>query len=69
MRAPLGRVGSYAPTVLNALQCWGWATFELIIIASAAAALSDELFGYGAEVGLDDRVRRGRRDARVPRAR
>jgi NCS1 family nucleobase:cation symporter-1 len=49
MRAPLGRVGSYAPTVLNALQCWGWATFELIIIASAAAALSDELLGYGAK--------------------
>ncbi len=48
MRAPLGRAGSYAPTVLNALQCWGWATFELIIIASAAAALSDELFGFGA---------------------
>ena len=49
MRAPLGRVGSYAPTVLNALQCWGWATFELIIIAAAAAALSDELVGVGAQ--------------------
>jgi nucleobase:cation symporter-1, NCS1 family len=49
MRAPLGRVGSYAPTVLNALQCWGWATFELIIIAAAAAALSDELVGVGAK--------------------
>ena len=49
MRAPLGRVGSYAPTVLNALQCWGWATFELIIIAAAAAALSDELVGLGAQ--------------------
>jgi nucleobase:cation symporter-1, NCS1 family len=49
MRAPLGRLGSYAPTVLNALQCWGWATFELIIIAAAAAALSDELVGVGAQ--------------------
>ena len=49
MRAPLGRVGSYAPTVLNTLQCWGWATFELIIIAAAAAALSDELIGVGAQ--------------------
>jgi nucleobase:cation symporter-1, NCS1 family len=49
MRAPLGRLGSYAATVLNALQCWGWATFELIIIAAAAAALSDELFGVGAK--------------------
>ncbi len=49
MRAPLGRVGSYAPTVLNTLQCWGWATFELIIIAAAAAALSEELIGVGAQ--------------------
>jgi putative hydroxymethylpyrimidine transporter CytX len=49
MRAPLGRVGSFAPTVLNALQCWGWATFELIIIGAAASALSDELFGVGAK--------------------
>jgi putative hydroxymethylpyrimidine transporter CytX len=48
LRAPLGRVGSYAPTVLNALQCWGWATFELIIIAAAAGALSDRLFGFTA---------------------
>ena len=45
MRAPLGRRGSYVPTALNALQCLGWATFELIIIAAAAAALSDELLG------------------------
>jgi nucleobase:cation symporter-1, NCS1 family len=48
MRAPLGRVGSYGPTALNVLQCLGWATFELIIIATAAAALSDELFGFEA---------------------
>jgi putative hydroxymethylpyrimidine transporter CytX len=49
MRAPLGRVGSYAPTVLNALQCWGWATFELVIIAAAAAALSEKMLGFGAQ--------------------
>jgi len=49
MRAPLGRVGSYAPTTLNVLQCLGWATFEIIIIAAAAGALSDELFGFTAE--------------------
>jgi NCS1 family nucleobase:cation symporter-1 len=49
MRAPLGRVGSYVPTVLNVVQCLGWATFELIIIAAAAAALSDELFGFEAQ--------------------
>ena len=46
MRAPLGRQGSWLPTVLNAAQCVGWAIFELLIIATAAAALSDELFGF-----------------------
>jgi putative hydroxymethylpyrimidine transporter CytX len=46
LRAPLGRRGSYIPTALNALQCLGWATFELIIIASAASALSGEVFGF-----------------------
>jgi nucleobase:cation symporter-1, NCS1 family len=49
LRAPLGRLGSYAPTALNVVQCLGWATFELIIIAAAAAALSDELFGFTAQ--------------------
>jgi nucleobase:cation symporter-1, NCS1 family len=48
LRAPLGRRGSYIPTALNALQCLGWATFELIIIAAAASALSDEVFGVEA---------------------
>jgi putative hydroxymethylpyrimidine transporter CytX len=49
LRAPLGRKGSYIPTALNALQCLGWATFELIIIAAAASALSDEVFGIEAK--------------------
>jgi putative hydroxymethylpyrimidine transporter CytX len=49
LRAPLGRRGSYIPTALNALQCFGWATFELIIIAAAASALSDEAFGVKAK--------------------
>ena len=49
LRAPLGRRGSYIPTAINALQCLGWATFELIIIAAAASALSDELFGFQAK--------------------
>ena len=49
MRAPLGRRGSYGPTVLNAAQCVGWAIFELLIIATAVAALSDELFGFRAQ--------------------
>jgi NCS1 family nucleobase:cation symporter-1 len=46
LRAPLGRRGSYAPTVLNIAQNVGWSTFELIIIAAAAAALSEHLFGW-----------------------
>lgn len=46
LRAPLGRLGSYGPTALNVAQCLGWAVFELIIIAAAAGALSQELFGF-----------------------
>jgi putative hydroxymethylpyrimidine transporter CytX len=49
LRSPLGRRGSYLPTVLNVGQCLGWATFELIIIASAASALSDDVFGFRAK--------------------
>ena len=49
MRAPLGRRGSWAPTALNAAQCVGWAIFELLIIATAVAALSDELLGFRAQ--------------------
>ncbi len=49
MRVPLGRRGSYLPTGLNVLQGIGWAIFELLIIATAAAALSDELFGFRAQ--------------------
>src|SRR6184192_173042 len=44
-RAPLGRRGSYAATVLNIAQCLGWAIFELIVIATAAGLLCDRLFG------------------------
>src|SRR5438132_7197767 len=46
LRAPLGKRGSFAPTVLNVAQNVGWSTFELIIIATAAAALSRHLFGW-----------------------
>jgi nucleobase:cation symporter-1, NCS1 family len=49
MRAPLGQRGSYGPTALNVAQSVGWSIFELIIIAAAAAALSDELFGFEAK--------------------
>ena len=47
-RAPLGQRGSYLATGLNVLQCLGWATFELIIIATAAAALSKRAFHFEA---------------------
>jgi len=48
LRAPLGRRGSYAPTLLNVAQNLGWSTFELIIISTAAAALSERVFGFEA---------------------
>jgi putative hydroxymethylpyrimidine transporter CytX len=48
LRAPLGRRGSWLPTAINVAQCIGWSIFELLIIATAAAALSDELFGFEA---------------------
>jgi NCS1 family nucleobase:cation symporter-1 len=49
MRAPLGRRGSYLPTGVNVLQGLGWSVFELLIIATAAAALSHEVFGFRAQ--------------------
>ena len=45
MRAPLGTRGSFLPTAINVVQCLGWTVFELLVIATAAAALSDELLG------------------------
>src|SRR3954454_1833534 len=48
LRAPLGRRGSFAPTGLNVAQNLGWSTFELIIISTAAAALSERVFGFSA---------------------
>jgi putative hydroxymethylpyrimidine transporter CytX len=44
-RPSLGQGGSYAATVLNVLQNVGWGAFELIVIGSAAAAISRRLFG------------------------
>ena len=49
LRAPLGRRGSYLATVLNVVQNVGWTVFELIVIATAAAALSQRVFGFGAK--------------------
>jgi nucleobase:cation symporter-1, NCS1 family len=47
MRAPLGRRGSYLPTGLNVLQCLGWSVFELIVIATGASALSQQVLDFG----------------------
>jgi NCS1 family nucleobase:cation symporter-1 len=49
MRAPLGRRGSSLPTAINVLQTLGWTVFELLVIATAAAALSDRLLGFRAQ--------------------
>ncbi len=48
LRAPLGRRGSYFPTLLNVAQNLGWSIFELVVISTAAAALSDRVFGFRA---------------------
>ncbi|HEY4347684.1 MAG TPA: cytosine permease [Gaiellaceae bacterium] len=50
LRAPLGRRGSYLPTGLNIVQCLGWSVFELIVIATGASALSQQVFGFGGAV-------------------
>jgi nucleobase:cation symporter-1, NCS1 family len=47
LRAPLGRRGSYLPTGLNIAQCLGWSVFELIVIATGASALSEQVLGFG----------------------
>ena len=47
-RAPLGQRGSYLATGLNVLQCLGWSVFEVTVIAVAAAALSERVFGFHA---------------------
>src|SRR5215216_738368 len=46
-RAPLGLRGSLLPTVCNVVQNLGWATFELFVIATAATAVSERVFGVG----------------------
>jgi putative hydroxymethylpyrimidine transporter CytX len=47
-RPSLGRMGSYLPTVLNVAQNIGWGAFELLIIGTAAAAISQRALGVGA---------------------
>jgi NCS1 family nucleobase:cation symporter-1 len=47
-RPSLGRQGSYLPTALNVAQNIGWGAFELLIIGTAAAAISERTLGFGA---------------------
>ena len=49
LRAPLGRCCSYLPTGLNVRQCLGRSVFQLIIIATGASALSEQLGGLASE--------------------
>ena len=41
LRGLLGGRMSYLPTVFNLVQCVGWATFEIVIIAEAASRVLD----------------------------
>ena len=50
-RAVLGVRGSLLPTAFNVVQNLGWATFELWIIAGAAAQVSRRLFGVEGRLG------------------
>jgi putative hydroxymethylpyrimidine transporter CytX len=40
LRGLLGRRGSWLPTVLNVIQCVGWAAVEVFVIADSAAKLA-----------------------------
>ncbi|MCW2605332.1 MAG: Permease for cytosine/purines uracil thiamine allantoin, partial [Frankiales bacterium] len=41
LRGLLGRRASWLPTALNVVQCLGWATFEVVVIAEAASRALD----------------------------
>ena len=41
LRGLLGRRASWLPTGLNVVQCLGWATFEVVVIAEAASRALD----------------------------
>jgi putative hydroxymethylpyrimidine transporter CytX len=46
LRGPMGLRGSYIPSVINVIQLVGWAALEIIIMAQAAKALSNEYLGF-----------------------
>jgi putative hydroxymethylpyrimidine transporter CytX len=53
LRGLLGRRVSYLPTALNVIQCVGWATFEIVVIAEAASrALSAPRWPFVLAAGL-----------------
>src|SRR5256714_2082155 len=56
-RAPLGRRGSYLAIRLNILPSLGWAVFELVVVATAARPLGDQLFRFEAALVLTHRLR------------
>jgi len=45
LRAILGLKGSYIPTVLNTVQLVGWASFEILIMASSALLITGSFLG------------------------
>src|SRR5262249_22873401 len=47
LRGLFGARLSYLPTVLNILQCFGWAIFELVTIATAAHTVAPALPKWG----------------------
>jgi putative hydroxymethylpyrimidine transporter CytX len=47
LRPALGIRGSYVASVLNIGQLVGWAGLEIIIMAKASEAISNEYFGFG----------------------
>jgi NCS1 family nucleobase:cation symporter-1 len=48
LRPTLGIRGSYLPSFVNMVQLVGWTAFELIIMATAASAVTERIFGVSA---------------------
>ncbi len=53
LRPILGRRGSYAPSILNVLQLVLWTVFELVVMGTAVAVLSNNALGpWTAEISV-----------------
>ena len=48
LRPTLGIRGSYLPSFVNVIQLVGWTAFELIIMTTAASAVTERIFGVSA---------------------